>query len=495
MIMILIFMSENEDNRLEQIESISKKRGFFYPSSEIYGGVAGFFDYGNVGTLVKRKLENLWRKYFLALNDNFFEIEAANIMPEKVFVASGHKENFVDPTVKCKKCGTVHRADHIIEDYLKESFEGMTPVELTELIRQHKIRCMKCKGELGDVSILNMMFPVQIGADLEVKAYLRPETAQGAYVNFSRQFEIQRKRLPLGLAIVGKAFRNEISPRQLTTRMREFTQAELQIFFDPADIDKHGRWEDVKNYKLILYPVVGRSKPQNEISCEEANKKMEIPKFYAYHLAKVQQFFLERLKIEKGKFRFRELSAEERAFYNKIHWDIELNLESVGWKEVGGVHYRTDHDLSGHGKISGQNQEVFFNEKKFVPHVLELSFGVDRIIFALIDLNYNANEKRTVLKLPSVVAPFSAAIFPLVSKDGLDKKAQEIYESLKNDFDVFYDDSGSIGRRYARADEIGIPFCITIDFQTLEDGTVTVRDRDTTKQERVKIAELKKEIE
>ncbi len=487
-------MADKKESRLEQIESLAKKRGFFFPSSEIYGGVAGFYDYGSNGTLLKRKLENLWRKYFLALNDNFFEIEAANIMPEKVFVASGHKENFVDPTVKCKKCGTVHRADHIIEDYLKESFEGMTPVELTELIRQHKIRCTKCKGELGDVSILNMMFPVQIGADLEVKAYLRPETAQGAYVNFSRQFEIQRKKLPLGLAIVGKAFRNEISPRQLTTRMREFTQAELQIFFDAEKIGEHERWDDVKDYKLVLYPVSGRDKNPIEISCEEANMKMEIPKFYAYHLAKVQQFFLEKLKIEKERFRFRELSAEERAFYNKIHWDIELNLETVGWKEVGGVHYRTDHDLSGHGKVSGQNQEVFFNEKKLVPHVLELSFGVDRIVFALIDLNYFADEKRTVLKLPSVVAPFSAAIFPLVNKDGLDKKAQEIYNMLKIDSDAFYDDSGSIGRRYARADEIGIPLCITIDHQTMEDGTVTVRDRDTTKQERVKVEELKEKL-
>lgn len=484
-------MAEKKESRLELIETLAKRRGFFFPSSEIYGGMAGFYDYGSSGTLLKRKLESLWRKYFLGLNDNFFEIEAANIMPEKVFVASGHKENFVDPTVKCKKCGTLHRADHIIEDYLKESFEGITPIELTELIRQHKIRCTKCKGELGDVSILNMMFPVQIGADLEVKAYLRPETAQGAYVNFSRQFEIQRKRLPLGLSIVGKAFRNEISPRQLTTRMREFTQAELQVFFDADKINEHEKWNEVKNYKLILYPVAGREKTSAEITCEEANKKMEIPKFYAYHLAKVQQFFLEKLQIPKDKFRFRELSAEERAFYNKIHWDIELNLETVGWKEVGGVHYRTDHDLSGHGKVSGQNQEVFFNEKKFVPHVLELSFGVDRIIFSLIDLNYDTDEKRTVLKLPPVVAPFSASIFPLVNKDGLDKKAQEVYETLKKYFDIFYDDSGSIGRRYARADEIGIPFCITVDHQTLEDGTVTIRDRDSTKQERVKIENLK----
>ena len=476
---------------IEDIERLAKRRGIFYLSSEIYGGLAGLFDYGSTGTLIKRNMENLWRKFFLHLGENFFEIDASNIMPEKVFVASGHLENFVDPVAKCKKCGTAHRADHIAEGVLKESFEGMTPIELTELIKQHKIRCTKCKGELGDVKVFNMTFPLSIGSTGEIKAYLRPETAQSAYVNFLQQFEVQRKRLPLGLAIVGKAFRNELSPRQLTTRMREFTQAELQVFFDPQEIEEHEMWPEVENYMLVVSPADKREQKPLEMSCSEFAKKYKVPKFYVYHMARVQQFFFDALHVSKDKFRFKELTPEERAFYNKIHWDMELNLESMkGWKEIGGVHYRTDHDLKGHEKISGKSHEIFFNEKKVVPHVLELSFGIDRIIYAMLDLFYHKDGDRAVLSLVPTVAPFTVAVFPLVSKDGIDQKAKNVHMMLRNICEAFYDDDGSIGRRYARADEIGIPFCITIDYDTMKDGTVTVRNRDDKSQRRVKIEEL-----
>ncbi len=473
---------------IEQIEELAKRRGFFWQSSEIYGGASGFYDYGHVGTLVKRKLENLWRKFFLGLGENFFEIDAAQIMPEKVFQASGHLESFVDPVAKCKKCGTYHRADHILEDFLKENFEGISVEKLTELIKKHNIRCPKCKGELAEVSVLNMMFPLTAGG--EAKFFLRPETAQGAFVNFLQEFEVSRKRLPLGLAIVGRAFRNEISPRQLTTRMREFTQAELQIFFDPAKLDEHENFEEIKNHRLLLLVSDGRDKGPQEFTISQAAEKLKLPKFYLYHMAAVQNFFLNHLQIPKEKFRFKELNEEERAFYNKLHWDIELNLSSIGWKEVGGVHYRTDHDLAGHGKVSGKSHEVFVDEKKFIPHVLELSFGIDRIIFSLLDLNYAEEKERKFLKLPESVAPFAACVFPLVNKDGLDDLAYKISASLKKQFSIFYDDSGSIGRRYARADEIGIPFCITVDSQTLQDKTVTVRSRDSTKQDRVHMDSL-----
>jgi glycyl-tRNA synthetase len=476
---------------IEEIEQLAKRRGFFFPSSEIYGGLSGFFDYGHVGTLMKRKIESLWRSFFKGLNDNYYEIETSLMMPEKVFEASGHLHSFVDPIAKCSKCGTVHRADHIVEEYLKESFEGMTPEELLELIKNHKIRCPKCKGELKEVGVLNMMFPINIGAQGEFKTYLRPETAQGAYVNFSRMFELLRKQMPVGIFLIGKAFRNEISPRQLTTRMREFSQAELQIFFDPKKIDEHEKWNEVKNYKLILLPFSERNKKPMEITCEEAVKKLGLHKFYVYHMAKVQELFLEKFQIPKNKFRLKELSEEERAFYNKVHWDIEFDLESIGWKEIGGVHYRTDHDLKGHEKVSKQSQEIFFDEKKFIPHVLELSFGIDRIIFSLLDIFFKKEKDRTLLKLPNSISPFIATIFPLVSKDNLDKKAREVYEKIKS-LGIFYDDSGSIGRRYARADEIGVPFSITIDYDTMEDDTVTVRNRDTTKQDRIKISELPK---
>jgi len=473
------------------IEQLAKRRGFFYPSDEIYGGLSGFYTYGHLGTLMKRKLENLWRKFFLD-EDNFFEIDPSLIMSEKVFEASGHLKSFVDPIVKCTKCGTAHRADQILENFLKRTFEGATPKELSDLIKEHKIKCPKFKGSLEEVGILNMMFPLDIGTEKGTKGYLRPETAQGAYVNFLNQFNILRKKIPMGLAIVGRAFRNEISPRQLTTRVREFTQAELQIFFDHEKINEHEKWNDVKNYKLIVQPVSERDKSKVEMTCEELSKK--IPKFYVYYMSKVQKFYLDALKIPKEKFRFRELSDEEKAFYNKIHWDMELDLESLGgYKEIGGVHYRTDHDLSGHQKVSKQSQEIFFDNKKFVPHVLELSFGVDRMLFALLDLFYSKEKDKVVLKLPASIAPITVSVFSLVNKDGLDKKAKEVFEKVKC-FDAICDDSGSIGRMYARADEAGTPFCVTIDYDTMKDNTLTLRERDTTKQTRVKIEELLKII-
>lgn len=473
-----------------KMDDFAKKKGFFWPSSEIYGGFTGFYDYGSNGTLLKRKLENAWRNYFLGLDDSFFEIEPSNVMHEKVFVASGHVEGFVDPVAKCSKCGTQHRADHILEDFLHESFEGMTSGKLKELIEKHKIKCPSCKGELKDVFVLNMMFPVEIGGK-DKKGYLRPETAQGAYTNFLRHFNLLRNRLPMGLAVIGKAYRNEISPRNLTTRMREFTQAELQIFVDPLQMKDHQSWNDVKKYKLRLHPVVKRDRKPVEMACELAEKEMKLPKFYLWHMAKVQQFYLEVLKIPKEKFRFKELSEEERAFYNKIHWDVELDLPSLGgFKEVGGVHYRSDYDLVRHQKTSSKSQEVFFSGKRMIPHVLELSFGIDRNVYAMIELFYEQDGDRTVLHLPATVAPFQVGVFPLVNKDGLDKKAKEIFSELKKEFDTVFDHSGSIGRMYYREDERGTFYCVTVDYDTLKTKDVTVRDRDSKKQIRVKVKDL-----
>lgn len=478
---------------ISKMDEFAKKKGFFWPAGEIYGGLTGFYDYGSNGTLLKRKLENTWRKYFLGLNENFFEIEPTDIAHEKVFIASGHVEGFVDPVAKCSNCGTQHRADHILEDFLKESFEGLTPDELKKIIKEKNVRCPSCKGELKEVYVLNMMFPLEIGGNK--KGYLRPETAQGAYINFLRHFNILRNRLPLGLAIVGKAYRNEISPRNLTTRMREFTQAELQIFFDPTEIEDHSRWDEVKSYKILLHPVSKRDQKPSEVKCDDAVKDMKMPKFYVWHMAKVQQFYLEVLKVPKSKFRFKELSEEERAFYNKIHWDIEIDLPSLGgFREVGGVHYRTDHDLGGHQKLSNQKQEVFFNGRRFLPHVLELSFGVDRNVYAMIELFYEEDGDRNVLHLPTAVAPFQVAVFPLVNKDGLDKKAREIFESLNKKFDVVFDFSGSIGKMYYREDERGTSYCVTVDYDTLKKKDVTVRDRDGKKQIRVKLKDLEQTL-
>ncbi len=478
-----------------------KKKGFIYPSSEIYGGVAGLYDYGHLGTLLKHNFEQAWRKFFLGLNDNFFEIETANIMHENVFRASGHLENFIDPIVKCSKCDFAERADHFIQRSIKSKVEGFSPEELTQLIRKNNIKCPQCKSELLPVTILNMMFPVQmgIGTGTANKAFLRPETAQSPYVNFKQQYELQRKKLPLGLALVGRAYRNEISPRNLTLRQREFTQAELQIFFDSDKINEHPDFDSVRKVKLRTLLLEDRKKDEIvERTAEELLKK-GLPKFYVYHLARIQEFYFKMLKVPKEKFRLYQLDDKEKAFYNKYHFDLEVDLSEHGFTEMGGLHYRTDHDLAGHQKISKQSMEILEEEtgKKFIPHVLELSFGVDRNVYALLDLAYNDDKERgnVVLKLPKKMTPFLCAVFPLVkNKPELVKKAREVYESLKCCYSCFYDETASVGRRYARADEAGVSYCITIDFESLDDNAVTVRDLNTTKQERVKIPELKERL-
>jgi len=480
--------------KADSIVDIAKRRGIFWQSALIYGGVSGLYDYAHIGTLLKRKWETLWRRYFLGLDDNFYEVEATNIMPEAVLKASGHVDSFVDPVVKCKKCGAVERADHILEDVLEENFEGLDTEEMSELIRKHNIRCGQCDGELEVIGEKNLMFSLKLGAGNETKkAYLRPETAQSAYINFKLAFDALRKRMPFGLAIIGKAFRNEISPRNLIIRMREFTQAELQIFFDPGTIKEHPKWKDVANYKLRLFPVKNRKKGViDEVACRDVEKYAGLPRFYVYYMAKIQQFYLDVLKLPKGRFRFRQLSDEEKAFYNKYHWDIEFNLDSLsGFKEMAGIHYRTDHDLGGHQKMSGEKHEINIEGNVFVPHVLELSFGVDRNLYALLELSYEEEKDRTVLKFPRLVSPFDAGVFPLVNKDGLPEKAREIVEMLRDyGFQVFYDRSGSIGRRYRRIDEIGVACGITVDYDTLKKDSVTLRDRNSMDQVRVKVNEL-----
>ncbi len=478
----------------EKILDIAKRRGFFWQNSLVHGPIAGFYDYAHLGASLKRKWEDEWRSFFLALDDNFHEIQPCQIMPESVFKASGHLESFIDPVVKCKKCGNIERADHVLSDEIEGDFEGVSLDRMGELIRKHGIRCKKCRGGFAEVGVINMMFPMEIGTGkLMGTGYLSPETAQGAYVNFKLEFEALRRRLPLGLAIIGKAFRNEISPRNVLIRMREFTQAELQIFFDPDTIKEHPRFGEVSGYRLRVFPVRNRKSGRvAEMSCEDVVKKLRLPKFYVYHMAKVQQFYLEHMRMPCNRFRLKQLTDDEKAFYNKYHWDVELDLESLGgFREMAGVHYRTDHDLKGHQRISGESMEVNINGKRFIPHVLELSFGVDRNIYALFELALTEEKERVVMRFPRRVSPFDAGIFPLVNKDGLQEKTRNVHALLKGvGFNVFYDESGSIGRRYRRIDEVGIAAGITIDHQTLEDDTVTLRDRDTMKQIRIKISEL-----
>ncbi|MFW6283640.1 MAG: glycine--tRNA ligase [Minisyncoccales bacterium] len=479
--------------KAEKISSIALSRGFYFNTASIYGGKAGFFSYGHLGKALKLNWENLWRKYFLKLDDNFYEIQSNNILPEKVFVASGHVENFNDPLVECQKCNSRFRADHLLEDAGVEDTEALSLEEIDKKIKELDLKCLKCKGDFNPVKQFNMMFPVNIGFS-EDKAYLSPETAQAAYLAFKEEFNATRGVLPLGLSIIDKAYRNEISPRQGFFRLREFTQAELQIFFDPDNINEHPNWNEIKDYEL--FAKFCNSEKIEKITCEELNNSREIPKFYLYHAAKVQKFYLEILKIPEEKFRFRELSEDERAFYNKVHFDIEIYFDTLGgFKEVAGVHYRTDHDLSGHQKVSKKKLEVSYNGKKLIPHVLELSFGVDRNIYALLDVFFDKGKEGEMFKFPNAIAPVKAAVFPLIKNDEkIVEFSREVYTDLRKDFEVIYDKAGSVGRRYARQDEIGTPYCITIDQDSLENKDVTIRDRDTTKQIRVKKDDLKETL-
>ncbi len=471
------------------LEEIIKERGFFWQSAEIYEPIAGFYDYGHLGTKIKRKWDNLWRRFFLNLHENFHEIEVSFIQPKDVFVASGHLKSFVDPVAKCSKCGFSVRADELLEEVLKEKFEGLSPRELKKIIEKHNITCPKCKGKFESVSVINMMFPIKVGVGNEQReAYLLPETAQGAYLNFKREFNCLRKKLPLGLAIIGKAFRNEISPRNLLLRMREFTQAELQIFFDPKKIDEHEDFKSVSNINVNIKRV-------NDETREMKITELGLPKFYLYYLAKIWEFYTHCVCFPEERIRFRELGEEERAFYNKIHFDVEINMPSFGWREVAGLHYRTDHDLSGHQKLSNVSMEVVVENRKFVPHVLEISMGVDRNVLALLDVFYTEEKERSLIRFPKHLAPYDIAVFPLVSKDGLPEKAMEIKEMLACDFDVVYDEKDSIGRRYRRVDEIGVPLAVTIDYETMKNDTVTIRDRDSMKQIRVEIKKLKETLQ
>jgi glycyl-tRNA synthetase len=473
----------------EVLEQLFLKRGVAYSNSEVHGSMAGFYDYGSVGSEIKRRWQDYWRNYFLNLHDNFHEIETTNVMPEQVFKASGHLEHFFDPVAECSKCGNKVRADHILEEMLNETFEGVTAEELNKIIKKHDVRCPKCKGKFKNIETFTLMFPVEVGAGEEARqGYLRPETAQGPFTAFKREFRVNRQKLPLGLAVIGRSFRNEISPRQGLLRTREFTQAELQIFFDPKHLPKVSL---KKQEKIVLNVVLAGKKKPVKLNPLEFKKKTGIEDFFVYFLAKTY-YFMKVLGFNEENFRLRQLTDEEKAFYNKYHIDLECFLPSTKkWVEVAGFHYRTDHDLKGHQEVSKQSMQVSHADGKCLPHVLEISFGVDRNVFALLDNALNVEDDRTFLKLPAPVAPYDAGIYPLVKKQGFPEKAREIYALLGGvGFKCFYDDGGSIGRRYARADEIGIPWGITVDEKTVEKDLVSVRNRDTKEREYVKLEEL-----
>lgn len=466
---------KNTEKTMEKIVALCKGRGFVFPGSEIYGGLANSWDYGPLGVEFKNNVKRAWWKKFVQESRYNVGLDSAIIMNPQTWVASGHVGGFSDPLMDCKSCHTRHRADKLIEDYAAEKGladvkpESWTFDQMADFIKKNQIPCPDCgKCDFTDIKKFNLMFKTFIGVteDSSSTVYLRPETAQGIFVNFPAAQRTTRRKLPFGVAQIGKSFRNEITPGNFIFRIREFEQMELEFFCQPGtDLEWFAYWKDY---------------------CHK---------------------FLLNLGLHDENLRLRDHDPEELAFYSKATTDFEF-LFPFGWGELWGIADRTDYDLGQHQKFSGKDLTYFDQEKNehYIPYVIEPSLGADRVALAfLVDaydeevIDAEKNDVRTVLHLHPALAPYKAAILPLSKK--LSDKATEIYEELSKYFMVDYDETGSIGKRYRREDEIGTPLCITVDFETVgdeekaADNCVTVRDRDTMEQVRIPIAELKSYIE
>lgn len=554
----------------DKVSELGRRRGFIFPSFEIYGGVSGFYDYGPLGASLKRNIEEKWRDLFVR-REGMVEIEGTIITPKPVFEASGHVSHFTDITTSCAKCGRGYRTDTLLQEAGVEVKEGMRTEELDYLIKEHDVRCPECGGELGASESFNLMFQLSIGPyDRSIVGYGRPEAAQGQFVDFKRLFSSERDRLPLGVAQIGRCVRNEIAPRKGPIRQREFTIVDYEVFVDPEDTS-YPRIGFVRDQRLRILPAseqLANSDKVYEVTVGEALERgLVANETLAYFMALAQRF-MEELGVPFDRQRFRELLPDERAHYSRQTFDQEVWLDRWRWTEVSGHAYRTDYDLRQHMMFSGVDLRVYkrFEEPRvvrkvrvipkieqieadfgsyaqrvltllsrgdptiieremrergfyevpgekpvmleprhvevqayeemdsgrhFVPHVVEPSFGIDRIFYAALEYAYTETKGRKVLRLPRDVAPISVSVFPLVSRDGLPEIAKEVYSLLiEEGFTVDYDEAGSIGRRYARADEVGVPIAVTIDYETLEDRTVTLRDINTWKQVRTKISDL-----
>jgi len=486
---------EEEENQIfNKVSEIAATRGFFWPTAEIYPDkLAGFFEYGPNGLALKNNILQIWREELLQ-KENMIEIDGCQILPTSVFQASGHLKNFNDPLISCSKCGFKTRADKIIQEATKEEIpEALSNEKYDELIKKNNIKCPKCGSYFKKTERWNMMLKTGVGAELK-EAYFRPETCQSIFVNFPRIFKTSRVKLPFGIAQTGKVFRNEIAPRQGIIRIREINQMEIEIFFNP---EKENDF-DLSQFKKETIPLYIKNKLMC-ITVEEAlKKKLIISKLVAYYLVLAKRFF-KRLGIKDEIMRFRFVEKDDRPFYSKETWDFEV-LTSIGWLELMACNHRGDYDLSGHQKASKQSFEVVDESvgKKVLPNVFELSAGVDRPLYALLETSYKEEPKndRTIFTFNKEIAPIDVAIFPLVNKEGMPELAKQVYKMLKQQTQlrIFYDESGSIGRRYRRQDEIGTPFCITVDGDSLKDKTVTIRERDSMKQKRVKIDKLVDEL-
>jgi glycyl-tRNA synthetase len=480
----------------EKINDVAARRGIYFPTAEIYGGVAGFYDWGPIGTLLRRKIIETWRNFFVTSEDNVYEIDGSTILPYSVLKSSGHVDHFTDPKVECQKCKKVFRADHLIEEATGENVERLSLDEMTKVIRDKKIKCPKCGGDLSDVKPFRLMFEVGIGAE-GTQGFLRPETAQNIFMAFKRVFSTMRGTLPFGLAQIGRSYRNEISPRQGIFRLREFTQMEVEFFIDPRRLDDHPRFSEVKNVhvRILTREAQERSKEEGDggvldLTAQEAVQRKLVPnQCMAYYIAKETLFYTS-IGIPAEKLRFRAMMPEETPHYSGGNLDLEVEL-STGWREILGNAYRQDYDLKSHSKGSSEDLSITLpgEEQRIIPHVIEPSVGVERIAICLLELCFREGDREwTWFKFPPKIAPIEVIVIPLMRKDKLPEKAKGIYITLKAEgFDVMYDEKGSVGKIYARSDEIGIPYAITVDYTTLEDDTVTIRDRDTQKQVRSKI--------
>lgn len=481
---------------LKDLHSFMQSKGFVYgPFPEIYGGVSGFYAYGPLGKLLKNKVENSVRSLFFS--NGFRELECPTVLPDIVWEASGHLNTFSDKIIECEKCKSIFRVDKLIEEKTDLETAAMTDKDFLEVLNKHKINCPSCKGTFKqEIKKYSMMMKTEVA---QRPFSLRPETATVTYLPFKRLNEYFRK-LPFGVFQIGKAYRNEISPRQHLLRLREFTQAEGQFFIDPKEKNNWPKFEKIKKDKLPLYTSKhqGNSKKQELTSLDDAIKnKLIKTKAYAWclHLAYTQ---FVNMGIPKEKIRIRQHLDDERAFYADDAWDIEILLKSFGWTECCGVHDRTDYDLKKHSEFSKVSLEaVRENGEKYYPHILEIAFGTDRPTFTLMDTFYekkDEGEGKTVFNVPYHMAPIDVAVFPLMKKDGMLEYAEEIKNLLERDFIVDFDESGSIGKRYLRAAESGTPFAITVDYDSLKNKDVTVRDRISEKQIRVSVKDLKETL-
>jgi len=544
----------------DKVIELAKRRGFVWPSAEVYGAVAGFIDYGPLGAMMKRRVEEIWRHYYV-IREGYYEIECPTVGAESIYIASGHVKGFADKMCECPHCNEYFRADHLAEACGIASASHLTKEELADAIKD--AACPGCGEVFGktDVFDFNLMFQTMIGPGSQRKGYLRPETAQGIFTDFSRLSRFYRMKLPFGAVQIGKSYRNEISPRQGMIRLREFTQAEAEIFVNPAN-KRHPNFWRYADYPVDLWGIEQQqqnAEPVRKTMREAVDEGIIANEYIAYYLALTHDLLVS-IGIDRNRLRFRQHLPDERAHYAIDCWDAEVLSGRFGWVETVGIADRTDYDLCAHSCQSGDSMTVFvpFDEARMekrkrivadmgvlgpkyrgkakkiadalagaspgpdgaevtvdgetvfipgdlytiheeevevrgaevMPHVIEPSYGIDRMIYGVLEHAYDEEivegEERRVLRLAPCVAPVQVAVFPLVNKDGLEEIARKINADLLDARILAdYDDNGAIGRRYRRQDEVGTPFAVTVDYETKETGTVTLRDRDSMDQVRI----------